>query len=537
MKRILAVLFYVAFCGIFLMPQALKSQELWRVVDARQYGRMSQFERVQYEKGLNLLRDRQYRAAANEFDRFRIQYSESEALPYIVFLRGYALHQAKDRNQAIGVYNEVIDFWPGEINAAAPAMYYRGMAHFDNGDYIKGMNTMKELLSHPEYKTHPVAASASLCLVDNYWKNKEPEKAAGYLKQIFTDFPKSEAAKNSMRLLAAYYLSTDNMKAYDSWYRVNAAPEALEKGKSVAEVRVDMANMVYNLYIYEQHRYFNDDMIRKYRAGKKGSDPARVLWAYMQQLRPSYEKSQNMWSYYMNALKLHAGRRLVTSATFDGMVRDALELAKKTPDDEKNPGRQQKRIISLVDLLFQTSRWDHAAYVNSNVKDEEVRMWNEYRVLEGKSMWQEALDKLEAFKGKFASKSGLVSKANWKKAWILRDKMRKYEEAIKVYYEISQPPSTLYDIAECHKRNKKPQQAYQIYNEIEGSFSDTDGANAAWHRTVYAEQLGDKKRSIAEARRILKVYPKSRQSSWAHQHLEKLGVDATGGGGADADIF
>ena len=109
------------FASLLLSGAAgtLHAQNYWNVMNNKRIAQMSQFERVQYEKARKLLQDRQYRAAATEFDRFRIQYKESPVLPCIVFLCGYSYHCGNDRYKAMGYYNEVVDFYPGEIEVAA----------------------------------------------------------------------------------------------------------------------------------------------------------------------------------------------------------------------------------------------------------------------------------------------------------------------------------------------------------------------------------------------------------------------------------
>ena len=104
----------------------LSAQNYWNVMSQKRYAQMSQFERVQYEKARKLLQDCQYRAAATEFDRFRIQYKESPVLPYIVFLCGYSYHCAKDRFKAIGYYNEIIDFYSPDADGQFRILYARG---------------------------------------------------------------------------------------------------------------------------------------------------------------------------------------------------------------------------------------------------------------------------------------------------------------------------------------------------------------------------------------------------------------------------
>lgn len=517
-------------------PAALRAQNYWRVINEERYKRMSQFERVQYDKALDLLNRRQYRAAASEFERFLLQYKESDVLPYMVFMHAYALHQAKDRNRAISIYNEVLDFYPGEIEAAAPALYYRGVAQFENGDYTKGMKTMKQLLDDEDYGKEPVAASASLQLVRNHWKNKEPDKAVQYLKQIFSTHRGTEAADKAKNYFMASCLATGAVQEYTNWYLYTYQDEALDKKISPSDFRVNMANALYDLLADRSWQYFSNENLLAYRGGRKGPDPHREMWTYLQDSRRHYEKAGRMWDYYSRVLRLLATHRFLSNAAYEKMVSDAVNTILKEPDPKNDKGRQQKRLESLVEILFRGGRWEHGGFVNRKISDEKKRAWNEFRVKEGLHQWDDALKALELISSKFSADPAMVTRATWSKAYILRDRKGDFDGAIKAFRATGEPPRSLLEIAEAQKRKKDHKAVIQTYLEVENSFPDY-GAHAAMCRSDYYNRIGEKKKSIAEARRILKVYPKSSQSSWAHQHLESMGVEDTGGGIADEDSF
>lgn len=530
MKSLLQCLKPLLMMAVIAMPLAaaprLSAQDYWRVIDKERFKHMSMFERAQYEKALQLLNNRQYRAAASEFERFLVQYKESEVLPYIVFFRAYSLHQAKDRFKAISVYNEVLDFYPGEIEAAAPAMYYRGMAQLQNGDYSKGMKTMKQLLDDADYSKHPVAASASLQLIRNYWRNKEPEKAEQCLKQIVNDFRGSQAAEQAKSYFAASCISTGKLRNYINWYLQTFSEDALKKKISPAQFRVNMLESLWNVVFSS---YCNNENLLNYRGGKKGTNPRRVIWEFLQENRRHFEKINDLWTYYGKVLR--AGPAKI----YDKTVNDMFDLAKKEPDGKEHPGRQQQRFRHLVNLLLSEKKWDLASYVNRMISNPLDRDWNEYKVITGKEQWDAALKHLDMMAGKHGKNASAATNIIWEKAFIYRDRKREYDKAIKEFYATDSPPRSLWEIAETHKRKKDHKAVIETYFTIEKSFPD-QGPVAAMNRSIYYNQLGKKKKSIAEARRILKVYPKSPQSSWAHQHLESMGI-ATGGGLTEEDIF
>ncbi len=534
-------LVFLAALLISVSAGSLHAQNYWNVMNSKRIAQMSQFERVQYEKARKLLQDRQYRAAATEFDRFRIQYKESPVLPCIVFLCGYSYHCANDRFKAMGYYNEVVDFYSGEIEVAAVALYYRGVAEFDNGDITKGMTTMKQLLDDPEYSKQPVAASASLSLVWNYWRNKEPDKAETYLKRIYETHRGSAAADDARNYYVASAAATGKLlSAYPSWYLRANQKDVLDKKITIPGLRIKMVNEAYHVMWNRYNDYFKrDDLIEKYRGGKKrGPDPLKVFWAFYRSNKEYFEKADRMWDYYYKAIEYSAYYKVLAPQDFDKLVSQATDFILKTPNQKDKNGNvvdtQQKRLTELVGMLFRRGAYERAGYVNTRIKDEKERSWNEYRVLEGLKKWDDALTMLKQISGRFAADSAMVSKCDWATGGIYHYHKKQYDDAIKIYQSIGQPPATLWRIADCYRLKGDTKSAVNTYLEIENAFPGSDDAgNAAWHRGDLYERTGSKANAIAEYRRIMKVYAKTRFASWAHQRLERLGVDATGLGVVD----
>ena len=82
----------------------------WQLSTDR-YKQLNVFERAQYDRAAKLLEGDNCAAAATEFEKFKVQFPESSALPGILVLRGYCLHLGKFRNKAIKAYAEVLDYF------------------------------------------------------------------------------------------------------------------------------------------------------------------------------------------------------------------------------------------------------------------------------------------------------------------------------------------------------------------------------------------------------------------------------------------
>lgn len=529
-KIILLTLFAAGLPCMMLRAQ----EDFAKVVSAQHIKQMSTFERAQYTKALQLLNSGQYRAAATEFERFILQYQSSDMKPYMIFLRAYALYMAKDRNKAISIFNEVIDYYPGVVDAAAPALYYRGMAAFANGDYKFGMRAMKELVDDEDYAEHPVAAAASLQLVRNYWRNKEPEKAAQYLCSIFEKFRKKSprTAELARNYYIAYCMATGRAKEYQMWYLQNYAEEAVAKKLTKEQFRANMICLAYDQVMWNYHWIYNDgDLMQKYLGNKKkGTDPFAEVWSMLQEFRPYFEKGDMMWQWYSRALRLLAGRKFISAEKFEDLVSETCKFVAGVPDGEEK-GRQEKRFKEIVTDLINRGSYSQALYVNTRIKDAKTRAWNEYEVLKRTGKWQEAVAQLDKITGTFKDDARSVKEAGYQKGWILRDRLNKPDEAVEVYKGINDPPTNLWQIVECYRRKNDVSNVIRQLIEIENAFPDC-GSRAAWERAEFQHRMGNKAQAVKEGRYIMKRYPKSRESSYAHQLLEKYGIE-TGGGVLD----
>jgi len=150
--------------------------------------------------------------------------------------------------------------------------------------------------------------------------------------------------------------------------------------------------------------------------------------------------------------------------------------------------------------------------------------------------WKETPDVFDAFEKKTPNTTEGIATKNWirkERAGIYHHRIGRYEDAIKLYHAINQPPHTLWNIQDCYGRLKKMKEQLQLLKEIETSFPD-QAPRAAWATALVYRRYKMDKQAIAKCRSILKQYKEHSQSSEAHQLLEKYGK-ATGGGLIDED--
>ena len=103
-----------------------------------------------------------------------------------------------------------------------------------------------------------------------------------------------------------------------------------------------------------------------------------------------------------------------------------------------------------------------------------------------------------------------------------------YEEAIRLYQSANRGVDSTWAVIGCRVSLKQFDQAIKLTRELE-----TLGGNVAATACLKAADIykagGDKKKEVQQLQLVLRRYPKSSQSSQAHDRLESYGVKIIGG--------
>ncbi len=200
----------------------LSSVEAWNwPLPPERFARLSQIERMDLTRAEALLKGGNYAAAAIEFEKFAVQYPQSELGDHYLLMRAYSLHQARSRHTAIDVYTQLIDWHAFSIDAAAPAMWLMGNAHLQNGDIEPGIAVLSELADHPRYSRHPIADIAMNQVADHYAGIEDDRAAERYWRRVLdlqagTAGRSPAAALEARTRLADHYVRTRRYDALES---------------------------------------------------------------------------------------------------------------------------------------------------------------------------------------------------------------------------------------------------------------------------------------------------------------------------------
>jgi len=534
------------------------------------FAKLDTFEAVNLEEADKKFIAADIQGAYASYKAFSFEFPKSKALAYVQLRLGRCLHKLDKRNAAIKAYQDVVDYFPDDVRHAAAALYYIGECHGQNGDEAKKAAAWAQLVKDDDYVTQPNSGTALAYLGAEMLKLGKFSEAAEYQWRTAVAFQKTNpaAADVARKAVIAHFTvrSPDHNKLKEFYV---AASGFDGSGRNTDKPEEDAR---YWSTVLDSSLSTKDAPAREkacaYWAGKMGdrfadNDGLRKQW-FDAQL--AHEKSTDGWVSRMEkqyASKPASLDRVLQwcsyynadpkrrSAFFSNHSKDLLAAMKsdalmelvgklRAPHlDMKEEARAVLRSIKLADLPDA----DLARYANLAAFDQ-----SEEEVL---GILSRIKDKLFATKARFdyyLSKShrnrpfmekalaeipelmktpkyaeGLV----WTKANLLQG-VGRYDEAIKAYRDANRQPDSTWEISNCMVALKQFDQAVKTVSELEAVGGTT--ASQACLRVADIHRIsGDKGREVTQLRTVLKRYPKSAQSSEAHNRLESYGVKLTGG--------
>ncbi len=521
-----------------------------------------------------------YRQADALYESFLLEYPRSKVTSYVIFRRGRCLHLDGKRYKAIKQYQEVLDYFPNDVKYAAAALYYQGQCHLQNGDEKDAMKTWAKMAADKDYRKVPLAAWAINRLADHLRENEQYSKAVPYYRQVAVDFRKDngKASQYAIEKVAYYYIRVvpDEPKLREFYEQVQTfhdRPRTI-KGETIA------SEEYWDQIRHRIHRWdrFDDDQDdrqkRFYRYWANAMDPVAekhfaeddaflldVAWMHLR-----HEGSESNWIkrvdeiFAANQTEGDFGRIVRWIGVYAGHKAKAMEYYRKLDFAKMSNGE----IIRLMEIIYEKIK-DPEMGANTFDKlrigelkeDEKIGLAHYFKRKDLKLSEQLCASLKDDQRAKYellkcyrdareyekgiklatvvANIPDYAQDGLWMKAEMLQA-TGKYADAIGCYQQADNPPDNLWEIARCYEALKKWDQAIAQLGEIEGFFKNVSSRAALEIAKVYGRKAGrDRKNTdyVKSLRRVTMKYPKSTESSHAHQELERMGIRT--GGGVDAE--
>jgi TolA-binding protein len=539
---------------------------------ANEYKALDTFEAHVLSKADESFAKGDYRRSAAEYDAFILEFAKSKAIPYALLRKGRSLHLDDKRYEAIKEYNELLDYFPNNIVYAGAALYYIGLASAQNGDEKEATKAWAEMAEDADYSKHVLAADAINRLSDFLKKNDQLTKAINYYIQVATDFRQSnpEAAFQAIWTVVPYFIRTkpDEPKLREFYTKVGG----FDRGRKAAPADFNKDLEYWNLIRdqVKKHGEFNEiqkaDKVQYYGYWAKqmsgkfvdnddfqidvitfGFNADGNVNNWYKQLDTLFAQGQKGDNYdrILRWITIFRGHKPKVEEYYN-----KLDFAKMAPPqirrlmqilfDEIGDAQMARNVFSKIPLskLSDAEKVDLARYlfrkeeglaiqVCQSMQDQEQ---GKFEIL---SFYykQKNLEKSMPLCEELIKSPKFAQQVMWYKGELL-ESAKKYKDAIMAYRQIDQQPDNLWKISGCYAKMGEVDQAVSQLREIENFFKDQSSKAALAVANIYRD-AGKQQVYVAELRNVLKKYPKSGESSAAHQALEALGVKI--GGGVDAE--
>lgn len=470
-----------------------------------------------------------YRAAVAEWRKVQIQ-AEAEnfdetLLAYATFMQAFSRECAHDNNEAIKLYDEVIELHAEVTWVVEWARFRLAMTYFAMGNQKKGHQLINEFVEERAYDGHILMSWALWRHADRLWNEGKFDDAIADWR-LLRDKRYAECDRSTYNAagdkLLTYALVTNDYAEYDRLIFEHSNAEDKEAYYRTCCWALDRA---FNSIVYGHSEYGSQmgALYPKEKERKSRNEKAKKWFiGWFDQQKDVYDRSGHSIDYLFTALRFSVsmGDQKATERYLDRVL--------KYLRSEQDQKKVLDRVNWTINLLLDRGQKDIARSMPDLVKDIFTQVWMRYGIEKRLANWKAAEQYLKEYIERKPGPEN-VRKAKWEMASLCRGPLNRIEDAIKIYQELDEPPKTLWALVDCYRALHKNKDAYRTLDEIASIFAG-EAAHAICVQAQYREQDGDKKMAIGLYRRLLThpEWKKSSESSYAHQALERMGV-ATGG--------
>ena len=474
-----------------------------------------------------------YRAAAGEWRKVQVQGESSgegsePLLAYAVFMQGYARQQAHDRNEAMKLYNEVLDIYPEQKFISVPARYMLSCVKRELGDVKKADADLEEIVADKEADGHKIYYNVLRSLGSSAWGKFNLADAADCWSKIVFSKGKPDGTlwRNSRDDLITALIVAGTFDELEAAVLAGIdADKRKDRADAVARTVAWMSET--DRYWYHAVTQYLD---RRYPKEQKASERKTALEkirrgfaAWTDGEGAVFEGVDDGWRFGVAQFRAHS--QIDKPADLVKRAK-ALEALVKGAKPDAVDGRARTLALDFASL----GRKDEARAAAELAKNHLFKLHLQYEVENTLQEWKAAAMYLSEYcETQPPPPPDDLKRAKYDLAWHYRVRLGEYEKAVKIYQDLDDPPKSLWGLSEALRESGKKPESYKTLVELTSMFPD-EAPEAVLRTAQWRERDGEKEKAISLYRRLLS-HPKwkqSRASSEAHQALERYGI-ATGG--------
>lgn len=470
-------------------------------IDTETFGQMPEFERHQLKMAEKYYLKGEHKIALDEYENFLTRYEKSPGAPYAQLMWSHSQVKLRKVNTAIrDGFRSVIDYWPDSREAVQAAYLiassYRSIGETENAEkaYFEVIN------KHPD---DIVATLSRVDLLRIARTKKNKKRTLQLLTALAYETKRTKAtqghAVNATRELASIHFNEANLDGAVKVLETTYQDQAL-----VQQIDELSAGAIQRLFGNEETR-------------DKALTLADAVISLLEKNVPT-EISDPLARNYFNRIAnkyAQTGRQKLVLATYQRMLKlfgqdDGLLGQIAT----WYKGQQQRDKARETYLKF-----ENKIAGKNNI----ATMWRE------ESQWEKAI---ETYRELIDEDPGNVTTYLWAIAECY-EADGKYALAIRTYEKTDKVPESYFRMASCHRKIKQYNEAESLYKFIRAHH--TAPAPVASIELGYTyEEWGKRESAIKVFQQTCKLFPKSRQASQSHSHLQtKYNINITLGGAKD----
>ncbi|MEX0819623.1 MAG: tetratricopeptide repeat protein, partial [Pirellulaceae bacterium] len=487
---------------------------------------LREVERYQLNIAEKYYREKNFKVAASEYEKFLTLYEQSEGAAYSQLKWSLCKVELRRQNTAIKEgFQAILDYWPDSPEAVAAA-YYIGQAYKDMGDVRKAKKAYQDVLdNHPQ---HLAAVYATADLIDLASIDNDTETQTKLWRRLAFDTERTRESKNhcvnaSQQLAAQLFENgsfDEAVKSLATTYpadqlvaqaanfsrgpigRLTSKDETRSKGEQLAEQGVAWIRQQISAdrstdeakQAAIQCWYAMADL---YAASRREPKVAETYEQILKSFGPNDATRQRFGDWYKSVGQFDQARSQY--AKFENQIEAQNQIAYSYRQQQNYDAAVQAYQRNVAADPENQSRWSGEvanAYREARKYEEAIAVYNELLKTDGAN----------------------AEKWLWLIATSYRD-ASKHKEAIGYYRQCNNFPSNYSEMAACHRAMKDYREAVILYSQIVGGAPNS--APWAMLQLGYTqEQAGNKEAAIKAFQQVCKNFPKDRHASQAHAHLQ-----------------
>lgn len=535
-----------------------------------EFAKLDTFEGVNLEDADKLFGKKDYKGAYAAYKAYSFEFAKSAALPYVLLRMGRCLHKLEKRNAAIKAYQDVVDYFPDAVRYAAASLYYMGECHGLNGDEAKKTATWAKMVKDNEYVSQPNSGTSLAYLGKVMVERGKFDEATEYHWRTAVAFVKTNtrAASDARNSVIAHYVCRDpNHDKLKEFYIEASGFDGRGEKTEAPEEDHRYWTVVLAAAIATRADEGERQKVCTYWGAKMGdrfveNDALRKQWSDVLLLG---DKDSAAWKARMDKQFSQQPATMKRILTWCDYYKVDREMRSEFFAEKSKPllsGMKTENKMALMNSLrHPLGMHDEAQTVMRSIRTEGLSDEDlaSYGAFVGNYEPEETVlrcfgrikDKSMAAKARFDyyNQRSHRNPPNMEKALaeipvLLKDPkyaaglvmrraqfqqdLGRFEEAIKSYNAANEQPSSTWGVTDCLVALKQYGKAVQVVQQLE-SVGGQPASQAGLKIADIYRISGDKGKEVNQLRLVLKRYPKSGQSSEAHNRLESYGVALIGG--------